>query len=152
VIWDRSSVDRASASGAESRRFESSRSHQMHVTILTSPMKKLSLTMVAIVTIVFLPMRALALDPSSRVLDCLNQKVKTFGCEQIVCEWNNSARNWPKNTGYHEDCNSSFLNSFRENPGVIIVMVGGVSAFLFALVWFTKKRSRERIVKPSGRG
>jgi hypothetical protein len=65
----------------------------------------------------FIGSPALALDPDDEVMSCFDgAEVSSRGnsCEVIMCEWRNIQYNWPKNTGYKEDCNRDL--TYENNP------------------------------------
>jgi hypothetical protein len=86
-------------------------------------------------------MKVDALSPGPEVYECLEEentgKVSNR-CSQVLCEWNNTEKNWPKNTGYYEDCNQ------YENK-VYTYIIAGVLAIigLVGIVYIIRNLSKK---------
>ena len=76
-----------------------------------------------------------ALDPSEEILACMDAKkrgIESNKCKKILCEWNNTAQNWPEHTGYSEDC-SVYDSKISTSAPVAAISVLGIFATILLI-------------------
>jgi hypothetical protein len=114
---------------------------------------------ISIFSLLFIPTGTNALSPSPEVYECMEEEKTgkvSSDCALVLCEWNNTEKNWPENTGYYEDCNKSEnttmtekaikveSNNSNENKKIIYIIAGaltilGVVGFVLIFKNLSKK-------------
>ena len=75
------------------------------------------------------------LSPSEKVRECMdvkNRGLESNDCKKILCEWNNTAQNWPEHTGYSEDC-SVYDSKISTSAPVAAISVLGIFATILLI-------------------
>jgi hypothetical protein len=100
-------------------------------------MRILLLGLITIVITSILPAKTYSLDYQIEGLDeCLSQQINTPECAEIICTRDNIERNWPKDTGYYEDC------SGKRNTILALALIGGVILAVGVVVILKKKTKK----------
>lgn len=101
------------------------------------------LVIVSSLTILFslllIPATAGALSPSMKVFECWSAESQSSECEQILCEWENTERNWPEDTGFYQDCSGSFATKVKDNYLIYLVPVALLAV---GSAWFVARRRK----------